>query len=128
MSDTIPTTAHEVADAEIDTYGEGVVNLRWSDLTQSVHTVATKAYALGRQMAEDAARADISEWLAFRADLRDILAHVDGATDPRTLALRILARLEGNPAWESVEYEDEGWERIDPEMIPTEIDGTVDGQ
>lgn len=36
-------------------------------------------------------------------DLIDSLSHVDESTDPVLLAARVIARLQGNPNWESVE-------------------------
>lgn len=114
----IPETARQIADEEVEGYAAYLpTDLRWQDLSQSIHTVARRAFLAGEIAAEGKLRPQLAELVAARRDLIDSLSHVDEATDVRTVALRVLARLQGDPSWESVEYDD-GEESIDPEMVP----------
>lgn len=110
-------SAMAVADEEAERYAERPYDIRWQDLNQSLHAVAGRAFVAGEQFALRQMREQLSAWIAMRSDLVDSLSHVDETTDARTLALRVTARLQGDPNWESVEYDD-GEEKIDPEMVP----------
>ncbi|MDF2915921.1 MAG: hypothetical protein K0S70_138 [Microbacterium sp.] len=111
-------TALSIADGAIEAIAATEwADVRWQDISQSIHVVSRRAYLAGEMSAVNKLHEQLGAHLQARTDILDSLSHVEETTDARTLALRVSARLQGDPNWESVEYDD-GEERIDPEMVP----------